>query len=122
MRNKLMFLAVALAVCGVPLLSSCQKDDEPTDSVRDVNVANTMWKGDDGSVYKFYADGTCELGGALQEYHQVGNEVNIVGNLAWYNKHLYSTRYAYVKGNVMDIEMRQSITEPFVIIKFYKVR
>lgn len=122
MRKKLLFLTVAIAMCGTPLLSSCSKDDEPTQSAQSVSVANTMWRGDDNSIYKFYSDGTCELGGALQEYHQVGNEVNIVGNLAWYNKHLYYTRYAYVKGDVMEIEMRPSIKDPFSIVKFYKVK
>lgn len=107
-------------MCMMPL-ASCSKDDEPQQSVQDVSVANTMWRGDDGSVYKFYADGICELGGGLQEYHQVGNEVNIVGNLAWYNKKLYHTRYAYVKGNVMEIEMRSGLREPFFIVKFHKV-
>lgn len=122
MRKKLMYLAAALVMCGMPMFMSCSKDDEPSQTIQDVSVANTMWRADDGTIYKFYADGTCELGGALQKYHQVGSEINIVGNFAWYNKHLYYTRYAYVKGNVMTIEVRQSLKEPFTTINVYKVK
>lgn len=124
MKKKLLFLSVALALCAMPasVLTSCSGGDEPEQPSQSVSVANTTWEGDDGSIYKFYSDGTCELGGALQEYRQVGNEINLVGKLAWYNKRLYYTRYAYVKGDVMEIEMRRELTDPFSVVKFYKVK
>lgn len=89
MRKKLLFLAVTVAMCGTPLLSSCSKDDEPQQTVQNVSVANTVWRADDGTTFKFYADGTCILGSnTLYDYRQVGNEVNIYHNCGWYGEQI----------------------------------
>ena len=57
-----MFLAVAVAMCGTPLFTSCSKDEPtPMDKVKD-NVANTEWIGADrhlgASTLIFKGDGT----------------------------------------------------------------
>lgn len=117
MKKKLLFLAMTIIAC-VALFTSCSKEDEP----ENISVANTSWRADDGTTFKFYADGTCQLGHGMNEYHQIGNEVNIVGCLVWYNKSFYYTRYAYVKGDYLDVEMRPDIKSNFDIVRFYKVK
>ena len=123
MRKKLLFLTTALAICAIPLsvLTSCSKDDEPQSTEQSVSVANTVWKSDDGTTYKFYSNGNCSLGSnVVSEYYQVGNEINLNGELAWYNKELFHARRAYVSGNVMTVEL-YFVGEPSFTVKFYKV-
>lgn len=125
MRKQLLFLAVALAMCGAPL-TSCQKDDEPNQSVQDVSVANTMWRGDDGTTFKFYSNGTFEFSwkwAEKGEYSQIGNEINMIGQTVWYNDHIYNLRYAYVTGNSMRVEMfRALISQSTINVTFNKVK
>lgn len=106
-------------ITSITLVTSCSKD-EPKQTEQSVSVENTVWKSESGTLFKFYANGKCELDGIVCDYQQVGNEVNIKGHLIYCNNSYYYTRYAYVNGNIMDVEL-YFVGEPTFIVKFYKV-
>lgn len=121
MKKKLLFLMAALALCAVPF-SSCSSEDEPKQVVVDTSVVNTTWKADDGTVFKFYANDKCELSGVVCDYHQIGDEINLKGNLTWYKGRLYHTRYAYVRGNGKFLSVEMFATgEPTFTVVFNRV-
>lgn len=82
MRKKLLFLAVALAMCGTPL-TSCQKDEPTPMDLAMKNVAGTEWLGDynyTGFTLYFYRNGEYDMvdgygGFAEGTYKQDGNRI-----------------------------------------------
>lgn len=116
MKKKLLFLMSVLLLSAIGL-SSCSKDaaDEPQAAT---TVANTAWKAADGTILKFYSNGTFEFTWKWSdsgEYKQLGNEINMVGQTVWYNDHLYNLRYAHVNGSTMNVEMFRALVENSLI-------
>ncbi|MBD5226810.1 MAG: hypothetical protein HDS67_01965 [Bacteroidales bacterium] len=65
MRKKLLFLAVTIAICGMPLITSCSKDEPTPADVAKKDVSGTKWIGLDNyyapMTLRFKNDGTFVL-------------------------------------------------------------
>lgn len=117
MKKKLLFLTAAFALMAMPssVLTSCSKDDEPQRTEQTASVANTIWIADDNTEIAFYSDGTCKISGINRPYHQSGSMIDFEGITIMYRKEFYKTRYAYVKGNILELELYSSNVPTFIV-------
>lgn len=114
MRRKFLFLAVALAMCGVPL-TSCSKDDPTPMDVAMKDVAGTEWLGyfDNSSfTMYFYRDGKYDIVdnyGGFAEGTYVQNGKRITFN----ETHRFGFFFTFSEGDmntpgIMSVQMTQT--------------
>lgn len=95
MRRKLLLLGAVLAMCGMPLLTSCSKDDEPK---RDEVVIPTVV----GSKWRFHDD---YLGTIVLVLRADGSfETNVIGNTTWWFEGYYMQDGVSVRFNITNDE------------------
>lgn len=110
MRKKLLFLAVALAMCGAPL-TSCQKDEPTPMDVAKKDVAGTEWLATRYNVaytMKFKKNGTYTVDASNGEaaegtYTQSGTHITFRETWSWGGMYDFNEGTITYGGGTMNV-------------------